>query len=53
MKPSVRTLPDPVTPKNPEDRVPRQFISFFFLKLDPAFRRLSADEQATRARRIC
>ena len=47
MKPSTRPLPDPVTPKKPEDRTPRQFISFFFLKLDPAFRRLSADEQAT------
>ncbi len=46
MKPTPRTLPDPVTPKNPADRTPRQFISFFFLKLDPAFRRLSADEQA-------
>ena len=46
MKPSTRTLPEPVTPKNPEDRTPRQFISFFFLKLDPAFRRLPAAEQA-------
>ena len=47
MKPTQRTLPDPVTPKNPEDRVARQFISFFFLKLDAEFRRLPADEQAT------
>ena len=39
-------MPQPATPRNPEDRVARQFISFFFLKLDPEFRRLPAPEQA-------
>lgn len=38
--------PEPVTPKTPEERIPRQFISFAFYKLDPAWRHLPDDEKA-------
>lgn len=39
-------MPEPVTPKDDSERTPRQFVSFFFLKLDPAFRLLPPEEQA-------
>lgn len=39
-------MPEPVTPKSDEERVPRQFVSFYFYKLDPAFRQLSDQQQA-------
>ncbi|HEX9998761.1 MAG TPA: chlorite dismutase family protein [Abditibacterium sp.] len=43
---SQRPMPAPATPLNPEDRIPRQFISFFFFKVDNAFRHLSNEQQA-------
>lgn len=45
----IRTPVEPATPKSDAERVPRQFISFFFFKTDAAFRQLS-DEQQTEAR---
>ena len=39
-------MPQPATPRNPEDRVARQFISFFFLKMESGFRQLPTAEQA-------
>ena len=36
----------PVQPKPDSERTPRQFISFSYYKLDPAWRHLSAEEQA-------
>jgi chlorite dismutase len=39
-------MPEPVTPKSDAERTPRQYISFFFYKLDPAFRQLPAEDQA-------
>ena len=38
-------MPEIATP-SAADRVPRQFVSFFFFKLDAAFRALSSQEQA-------
>jgi chlorite dismutase len=39
-------MPAPATPMNEADRIPRQFISFFFYSVDNAFRQLPAEEQA-------
>jgi len=41
----IRTNIEPATPTDAE-RVPRQFISFFFFQVDAAFRRLPDSEQA-------
>ncbi len=41
----IRTNIEPATPTDAE-RVPRQFISFFFFKVDAEFRRLPEAEQA-------
>ncbi len=41
----IRTNIEPATPTDAE-RVPRQFISFFFFKVDAAFRRLPVAQQA-------
>lgn len=38
-------MPEPATPKSDAERVPRQFISFFFYKLDPAYRHLPEEQQ--------
>ena len=43
----IQTKVEPAVPLNPADRVPRQFVSFFFYSLDPAFRQLSIEEQAS------
>jgi chlorite dismutase len=45
MRPT-HTRPEPVTPKSDAERVPRQFISFYFFSVDNAFRHLSEEEQA-------
>jgi chlorite dismutase len=41
-----RPMPEPATPKSDAERIPRQFISFFFYQVDAAFRRLSEEEQS-------
>ena len=46
MRPNSRPMPEPAVPLDPALRIPRQFISFFFYKVDPAFRLLSQAEQA-------
>ncbi|RYX80543.1 chlorite dismutase [bacterium] len=40
-----RPKPEPVTPSDPSQRVPKQWVSFFFYELDTAFRSLSEQEQ--------
>ncbi|MBW3637327.1 MAG: chlorite dismutase family protein [Armatimonadetes bacterium] len=41
-----RPFPEPATPKTDAERIPRQFISFFFFKVDAAFRQLTDEQQA-------
>jgi chlorite dismutase len=38
-------MPEPATPKSDAERTPRQFISFFFYKVDPAYRHLPEEQQ--------
>lgn len=45
MRPN-RPMPEPVTPSDPSQRIPKQWVSFFFYQIDPSFRHLSETEQA-------
>jgi len=42
---SKRPMPEPVTPSDPSQRPPRQWVSFYFYELDSAFRKLPEAEQ--------
>jgi chlorite dismutase len=46
MQHKTHVAPEPVTPKTSEERIPRQFISFAFYKLDPAWRHLPDEKKA-------
>lgn len=43
---SQRPMPEPATPADPSQRVPKQWVSFFFYQLNDTFRTLPEAEQA-------
>lgn len=44
MRPN-RPMPEPVTPADASQRIPKQFVSFFFYQLNPSYWQLSTEQQ--------